>query len=349
MLKNFYSRALPILMATLFFTSASAESFKVNGVNYSTVESYPGYEKAVVMTSCDDTISHLKIPQSVNGYTVVGINNGACYKMTKLAKVTLPATIGSISASAFAQCSNLAEINLPPAINFIGDEAFDYSGLTSVEFTSEGVVSIRPKAFHRCKNLKSVKLPKLLPAISNSLFENCTSLQSITIPETVTSIGDAAFNGCFAFKSINIPDAVTTIGKMAICNCVALEEVTLGKGVKDIDGITFWMSDNIKRLYVKWTENPTALDEELGKINKDQCTLYVPNGTTSIYKKTTPWSSFTNIKEYEYSGVGEVAADRHFDNAVYTIDGRVVKTNAAGVDGLDSGVYIYNGKKIVVR
>ncbi len=136
---------------------------------------------------------------------------------------------------------------------------------------------------------------------------------------------------------------------MAICNCVALEEVTLGKGVKDIDGITFWMSDNIKRLYVKWTENPTALDEELGKINKDQCTLYVPNGTTSIYKKTTPWSSFTNIKEYEYSGVGEVAADRHFDNAVYTIDGRVVKTNAAGVDGLDSGVYIYNGKKIVVR
>ncbi len=49
------------------------------------------------------------------------------------------------------------------------------------------------------------------------------------------------------------------------------------------------------------------------------------------------------------AGVTEIAQPKTSDNTVYTIDGRVVRTNATGVDGLDSGVYIYSGKKIVVR
>ena len=34
---------------------------------------------------------------------------------------------------------------------------------------------------------------------------------------------------------------------------------------------------------------------------------------------------------------------------VYTIDGRLVRENATGVSGLGSGIYIFNGKKVIVR
>ncbi len=351
MLKKFYSIMLSVIMAAAFVTPASAFIFREDGLCYSPLTSYPGYDRAVVITSCDDTITHLVVPQTVNGYTVVGIGNGACYKMTSLTKVTLPSTIGSIDAGAFAQCVNLAEINLPESINFIGDEAFSGTVLTSVEFTSKGVVSIRPKAFADCKALKSVVLPQSLPTIKNNLFENCASLQSITIPESVTSIEDWAFNGCFAITSVVIPDAVTTIGKGAFCNCIALESVTYGKGVTDVNKDAFWLSKKIKSLYVRWTEQPNSLSNGTGGINTTTCTLYIPIGTRNLYKNVRPWNGFTNVKEYELgSGVTTVTADKSCnDNTVYTIDGRVVKVNACGTEGLGRGVYIFNGKKIVVR
>lgn len=34
---------------------------------------------------------------------------------------------------------------------------------------------------------------------------------------------------------------------------------------------------------------------------------------------------------------------------VYTIDGSQVKAGAANVEGLDKGIYIANGKKLLVR
>ena len=50
------------------------------------------------------------------------------------------------------------------------------------------------------------------------------------------------------------------------------------------------------------------------------------------------------------TGVTEITAvSGNTDKNIYSIDGRVVKTNADETEGLSQGIYIYQGKKIVVK
>ena len=50
------------------------------------------------------------------------------------------------------------------------------------------------------------------------------------------------------------------------------------------------------------------------------------------------------------TGVTEITSvSGNTDKNIYSIDGRVVKTNADETEGLSQGIYIYQGKKIVVK
>ena len=49
------------------------------------------------------------------------------------------------------------------------------------------------------------------------------------------------------------------------------------------------------------------------------------------------------------TGINNVAAAASVKGNVYTIDGRIVKQNAADLNGLARGIYIHNGKKVMVQ
>lgn len=49
------------------------------------------------------------------------------------------------------------------------------------------------------------------------------------------------------------------------------------------------------------------------------------------------------------TGVTEISTASVGDSNVYTIDGRIVKSNAKNLDGLDKGIYIFKGEKMVVK
>lgn len=55
------------------------------------------------------------------------------------------------------------------------------------------------------------------------------------------------------------------------------------------------------------------------------------------------------ITEQVETGVTEVNTAKAVDGNVYSIDGRLVKTHAQDLSGLDQGIYIFNGKKYIVR
>lgn len=69
---------------------------------------------------------------------------------------------------------------------------------------SDSVTDIRPSAFRKCSNIKSITIPDSVTFIGWSAFEYCESLKEITIPNSVTEIGEYAFWGCTALKSIYI-------------------------------------------------------------------------------------------------------------------------------------------------
>ena len=51
----------------------------------------------------------------------------------------------------------------------------------------------------------------------------------------------------------------------------------------------------------------------------------------------------------ETTGINEIAAEKAHTCDIYSIDGKLVKAGAARVEGIAKGVYIINGKKMVVK
>ena len=98
----------------------------------------------------------------------------------------------------------------------------------------DGTTEIRDYAFHECKSLTSVTIPKSVTEIGHEAFMGCSGLTNITIPERVTEIGHEAFCGCSGLTSITIPEGVTVIGMWAFCGCTGLTSITIPEGVTKI-------------------------------------------------------------------------------------------------------------------
>ena len=120
----------------------------------------------------------------------------------------VPATVTSIGAFTFYQCSFLKSLYIPSSVTSIGSSAFeDCDYLTSVTL-NEGLQSIGGSAFEGCKRLASITIPSTVNTISINAFKNCVSLtdvfcNAVNVPNTDAT----AFNGVFFEKiTLHVPD-----------------------------------------------------------------------------------------------------------------------------------------------
>ena len=127
--------------------------------------------------------------------------------------------ITHIGAYAFYQCGLTDIDNLPDSITSIGKYAFYFCrSLTSVENLPDSITSIGEHAFSECE-IKNIKLPKNMEAISDGLFEQCKYLQTVEFPEKLRTIGENAFYTCLGLHSIEIPEGVVSIGDNCFTGC----------------------------------------------------------------------------------------------------------------------------------
>ena len=168
--------------------------------------------------------------------------------------------VTSIVKGAFRGCNSLTTINFSSSVSSIGDEAFyNCSSLAKINFpTNSQLSSIGYEAFYNCSSLTSIKIPAGVTSIGYGTFYNCNSLTTTTIPESVTAIGNNAFHGCSRLTTVNVLAVTPPLADYSSFDC------------KD----TYYWG--------------TLID----------ATLYVPEGTIDIYKKTHPWYYFEEIKEY---------------------------------------------------
>jgi hypothetical protein len=103
-----------------------------------------------------------------------------------------------------------------------------------------------------------------------------SSIKTITINSGATSIGNNAFGHCSSLTSVNIPDSVTSIGESS-----------------------FWWCCSLTSLFIH-RPAPLHLAPDTGVFNdidKNKCTLYVPEGAVSAYRKADGWKYFTRMAE----------------------------------------------------
>ena len=109
---------------------------------------------SATITKYKGSSTNVTIPNSIGGYNVTGIGNGAFFDCTSLNSVTIPDSVTSIGASAFRYCENLTSITIGNSVTNIESLSFnDCKSLTSinVESNNKNYTSVNGNLYNKNK------------------------------------------------------------------------------------------------------------------------------------------------------------------------------------------------------
>ena len=103
-----------------------------------------------------------------------------------------------------------------------------------------GLTSINEYAFHGCRSLWKITIPKNVKTISSNVdtvgdcgaFNGCSNLYRITLHEGITTIREKSFYDCKMLQQIVLPESVTEIGSSAFYGCSNLKYMYIGNNVE---------------------------------------------------------------------------------------------------------------------
>ncbi len=222
-------------------------------------EPYDTYAKTVYLVGCKTTASDIfiTIPETLNGWKVVGMTNNAFKNQTTIRGAYLPKTITTVSDGAFSNCKKLEYFYSESIdgrgsyITRIGSQAF--KNCESLRyFNLDHVTEIGSSAFEGCNSITDIRAPKLT-SISRYSFTNCAKLQTVDLTgSTLTQIPNQAFKGSCSWSGykfdIKLPSTVKTIGKEAFCNVNGLTNIDLSN-VTSIGDSAFADCHYLKTVY----------------------------------------------------------------------------------------------------
>ena len=177
-----------------------------------------------------------------------------------------------------------------------------------------------------------------------------SGVKRIIIGNRVTSIGNSAFSGCSSLTSVTIPNSVTTIEQSAFTSCTNLQKVHIGDSVKAIGRYAFYNCTSITQISSEAVVPPTCESGVFANSNKSKCKLIVPKNSLDAYKQADQWKDFLSIED-STTGITNTVNNKAGLADVYTIDGtkRLSKASTDEINVLPKGVYIVNGKKIIIK
>lgn len=195
-----------------------------------------------------------------------------------------------IGKSAFANAAYITEITIPKTVKYVGDNAFENSGLKTLAVQNE--MPIIPVSL--CKGTKLTKItfahPEFIRVISenafastpigeplfnswgdvaakgyetlvvnDSAYENCQSIAKVEMPDTLVRLNQKCFKGCTKLYSIKFGKETRVADIECFANCTALDNVafntkltSLGTGV--FSGCTALKAVDIQAKMEDWVE-----------------------------------------------------------------------------------------------
>ena len=215
--------------------------------------------------------SDLYIPETVDGYTVVGIGSRSFYENTTIESVEFPLTVKSIGNWAFRNCINLRKINMPKNLQSVDTYGWNWQ-----------------YPFSGCTALKEVNFEEGITSIPGSIFAD-TGLERVDVPDTVTNIGERAFAYCEKLSYLHLSNSLKGIGNYAFRNTIALTEINVPKTLTDIDTYGWnWQypfsGSGITK--IKWAEGITQVPYALfgGCIKLEQ--INMPDTITEVKERS---------------------------------------------------------------
>ena len=214
------------------------------------------------ITGYKGNASYLHIPETIDGYTVVGIGEGVFRRKGQILSVVIPDTVTYIGSHCFEECEKLSEVKLSSNIEKLESAAFgncqELKTLTIPKTLTRaggeyGFGQYCYGPFYNCKNLKEVIVEQGIKTIPSNLFAKCYGLEKIEIPNSVIKIEESAFREATSLKAIVIPDSVTYIGSHCFEYCEKLSEVKLSSNLEEVESAAFGNCQELKMLTIPKT------------------------------------------------------------------------------------------------
>lgn len=253
----------------------------------------------------------------------------------------------------------------------------------------EGVTTLGEYIFWDCQNLTEVSLPKSLTALKKECFKSCPKLKEITLPDNISMIDESAFEECSALETVTFPKSLKEVSTKAFYNCnlkkvdlsqtqvetigmgafahnAQCEEVYLPKTLKTFEGEDegAFSSCGVKKAVCSAVEPPKTIsgvydfvsgEKKTDPVNwvsiftgtDDDFVLEVPAGSEEKYRNADGWK---NVASNITTGIRSVKAAQA-KVGVYDISGKryMSHAEAQAINTLQHGVYIINGKKVLVK
>ena len=328
---------------------------------------YSTGDKKAVLTKVGSVGKNVTIPGTFkigkDEYTVTSVGDAVFKGKSSIEALTIAKSIENIGAKAFDGCVKLITITCEgskPAK--LGADAFPSTNVT---------VNVPNDAVSTYKNDADWKQFKTILGITTSVEDDPTGPYNIIVPAggsatpeveiwngldasgdvvipeivelngsdyKVTGIADNAYDGNTGMTSIVIPASVGSIGSSAFAGCINLKSITIYREVP-ID-----LSKAASR-----SRTRAAGSSVFDGVNTNTCVLYVPAGSVEKYKAAPVWKEFKNIRAIGTTAIGGIVISEGEPFDVYNLQGRKVKANTTTFSGLPAGVYIVNGKKVMVK
>ena len=281
------------------YTDSQFYAYELDDYDNAIITGYTGKETA------------LKIPDTIDNYTVVAIGKFAFSMQAdlqeNLVSVTIPDSVTTIDEDAFWACTSLVHVELPAHLKTLGHEAFgSCTALTEITIPASSIEvnnSFTCSPFKGCTNLKNIYFENGITKIPDQLFSNCPGITKIDIPDTVTEIGYQSFCNASNLVSVEIPDSVTviqiqafqdckklvdinlpkdleTLGSEALKNCKALTKINIPANIINSEGCPFIGCPRLKT--VEFEEGITKIPDQLFSVCTGLREIVIPDTVTVI-------------------------------------------------------------------
>ena len=291
---------LIMLSCMSLFHAAAQETITVNNIRY-----YIDNGEATIAVQ-DETLSgDIIIPESIThegrSYTVFRTTNGA-FQNTDITSISLPNNIKSLGNNCFKQCHNLISVKLPDNITSLGDYTFSICSKLSLIKLPDTLTSLGEYCFSGCDNLATLILPNSITTLGQGCFSGCNNLKKITLPTNITGLPSFCFSDCKKLSEITLHEGIMSLGRSCFKGCSSLTSIKLPKSINKIGEEYFNGSfedcSNLQEVTCQW-DNLDGIDVSSHTFDNifSEAKLYIPKGTTAMYKAKEPWNNFKYIIE----------------------------------------------------
>lgn len=205
-------------------------------------------------------------------------------------------------------------------------------------------------AFYGCSGLTKIDIPSSIKSLGDFAFKDCTALTTLVVPDSVVSIGTYTFSGCSNLSSIKLSSSLTTIEPYVFSDCDKLTCIDIPSTVTSIGENAFMGVHWLNEVYANSLVPHEAPQSAFSTSAYQNAKLIVPVGTKQLYQSHPTWSLFLNIMEAQLTYIEEITSTNNEEPVIYTIDGVKLKIRTLEeARDLPTGVYIVNGKKVLVK